>query len=112
MSNQSLSDCLAIVLTTESDVKAANDLALELLKLRVAACVSISEIKSNFWWEGKIHSNNEAQILIKTTKDDLQNLMEALNKLHSYQTPEIISWNASSSKDYISCVRDIVSNAS
>ena len=44
MSNQSLSDCLAIVLTTESDVKAANELALELLKLRVAACVSISEI--------------------------------------------------------------------
>ena len=109
MLNQENHSDLLMVITTESDPQAANDLAKELLKLRVAACVSTRAINSNFWWEGRIQSNEESQLLIKTTKAKLKEVVEAINKLHTYQTPEIIFWNASANPSYIEWIEDIVS---
>jgi len=112
MQAQQFSADLLMVLTTESDIKSANYLARELLSLRVAACVSIREINSNFWWEGRIESNNESQLLIKTTKEKLKDVMKAIQKLHSYKTPEIIFWDVSSNPSYASWVEDVVSSDS
>ena len=109
MQTQKFSADLLMVLTTESDSTSANNLARELLMLRVAACVSIREINSSFWWEGRIESNNEAQLLIKTTNEKLKALLKAIEKLHSYNTPEIIFWNVSSHPSYASWVEDVVS---
>ena len=97
-----------MVLTTESDAKTANVLGKELLVRRLAACVSIREVNSNFWWNGRIESNIEAQILIKTTKQNSQGLISAIKELHSYQTPEIIFWSVSSHPLYKSWVEDVV----
>ncbi len=86
---------LILVLTSEANVTIAEDLAKIILEKRLAACANLKEIKSYFWWDGRLQEENEVQILIKTTQSQLQNLLDAINKLHTYQTPEILWWNAS-----------------
>ena len=89
-----------IVLTTEADLEKAQDLSKTLLEKRYAACVSFWEIKSNFFWKGKLEQSKEVQLLIKTTKKTLQILLETIQKKHSYQIPELIYWKASASNSY------------
>ncbi len=91
---------LFVVLTTEENELLANYLAKELLKRKLAACVSMSLIKSSFWWKGEINESQEVQLLIKTTKDKLDELLRILPELHSYQIPEILYWNLSASFTY------------
>ena len=92
---------LFVVITTEADENIAKNLAKEILGRRFAACVSLTEINSYFWWEEKTEQNNEVQLLIKTTKNKLDNLLELINKLHSYQTPELLYWKVTANNPYI-----------
>ena len=99
-------DQLVIVLTTEVNEEAANKLAKELLTCRLAACISLRDVSSQFWWEERIETSNEVQLLIKTGKNQLKDLFEKLNVLHSYQTPEFIFWSASGSEGYEKWIKD------
>ncbi len=108
MIDLSFNNDLALVLTTEADSSIADNLAKELLNRRLAICVSLREVKSHFWWEGKLEQVNEVQLLIKTTKDQLQNLLEDINQLHSYQIPELLYWNASASDEYRKWAEDSI----
>ena len=94
-------DHLILVLTSEANRTTADALAKEILNQRLAACVSLREIKSHFWWDDKLQEDNEVQLLIKTTKSQLHNLLETINKLHTYQTPELLYWSASASQPYL-----------
>ncbi len=100
---------MIIVLTAEGDGELAESLSRELLKRKLAACVTISETKSMYWWEGEIKNGNEVQLLIKTTNDQLVKLLEGISELHSYNTPEIIYWEVSSSLTYGKWVEDSTS---
>ena len=102
---------LVVVLTTEANSDIGDCLARELLNRRLAACVSLREINSHFWWEGKLNQNKEVELLIKTTKCQLDNLLEAIKKLHSYQTPELLHWNVSASDDYLKWSNEVVSSS-
>ncbi len=99
---------LFVVLTTEENASHADYLANELLNRRLAACISMRNVRSKFWWEGEIQHSKEVQLLIKTTKDRLVNLVEAIEQLHSYSTPEILYWETSSSFPYGKWVEDSV----
>ena len=99
---------LVLVLTSEVDSTVAEALAKELLNRRLAACISLREIKSHFWWEGKLQEDNEIQLLIKTTQGQLENLLDAINQLHTYQTPELLYWNVSASDPYRQWAEDII----
>ena len=93
-------DDLVILLTSEVDNTIANDLSKELLRRKLAACISIREVASNFWWEGAIETAMESQLIIKTSKEKLQDLIDAIDQLHSYETPQILFWNVSASHSY------------
>ena len=99
---------LVLLLTSEANSTVADSLAKELLKKGLAACVTLREIKSHFWWDGEMQEDNEVQLLIKTTNNQLQNLLDVINQLHTYQTPELLHWNASTSEAYGQWVGDIV----
>ncbi len=99
---------LVLVLTSEVNSTVANALAKEILNQRLAACVTLRGIQSHFWWDGKLQEDNEVQLLIKTTNNQLQNLLDVINQLHSYTTPELLYWNASANEDYCKWVESIV----
>jgi periplasmic divalent cation tolerance protein len=42
-------------------------------------------------WEGKIETSQEVLLLIKTTRTLFPSLREAIIKLHSYDTPEVMA---------------------
>ena len=102
MKNNSLNLELIIVVTTESDMTKAKTLARALLEQRLAACVSMQPVNSYYWWEGRIEDNDEVQLFIKTTNLCKGKLFEAIKKIHSYETPELISWPVSATNEYTS----------
>lgn len=67
-----------------------------LLEQKLIACANISgEITSVFRWEGKIQQEQEVVLLVKTTKDKAETVVNALKTLHGYQIPSILAWPAS-----------------
>jgi periplasmic divalent cation tolerance protein len=80
-----------LVLTTTSSKEEAEKIAQALLKERLVACVNIIENASSlFWWQGKINTEKESLLFMKTSEDLFPKLEEKLRSLHSYEVPEII----------------------
>ena len=94
------SNDLVFVLTTEADLEKAQILANSILESKFAACVSLRAINSSYWWKEKIVSSKEIEILMKTRSYLVDKLLNLINKMHSYDTPEFIYWDATSSPDY------------
>ena len=51
----------------------------------------IPNIKSIYRWKGKINEDSEYLLIIKTVKRVEEDVFENICKLHSYDTPEMIS---------------------
>ena len=99
-----------LLITTEINKKAAKKIAKLLLKKKLAACVSLKDIHSIYEWEGKIEEINEVEITIKS-KPKLKNaLIFFLQKMLSYDVPQIICKKFDSEKKYKNWVNETCSN--
>lgn len=82
-----------VIEVTTRDKEEAERIAEELLNQRLVACVNIVQrITSLYWWQGKIEKESEALMLIKTKKERLNQVIEKIKELHSYNVPAIISF--------------------
>ena len=91
-----------IIISTFPDKKTITDIANQLVKKKLAACVNITKISSIYAWQGKIENQSEYLGLIKTTKKNLKSLKKVLQRLHPYDVPEIAEINPSSiNKPYL-----------
>ena len=80
-----------LILVTVSSEKEGRTIAEHLVENKLAACVNISQrVESIYRWEGKITSDQEYQLFIKSTRQLFPELKLAISKLHTYQNPEII----------------------
>ena len=91
---------LVVVLTTEADQARAQALAEALLERRLVACVSLQPLLSLYRWKGELQRDAEVQLLLKTSADQLGRLREAVMELHSYDTPEWLTWPVEASGAY------------
>jgi len=91
-----------IVCMTASSRDEAERIARSLVEKRLAACVQIgSEIRSLYWWEGRVCDEPEVLFTAKTTAACFDELVEEVKRLHSYSVPEIIFVSiADASPDY------------
>lgn len=81
-----------VVFVTASSVSEAEKIAQELIRNKLAACVSITEkIKSIYRWQGKIECASEVLMIIKTNGEKIQELIKTVKQKHSYTVPEIIA---------------------
>ncbi len=81
-----------VVLMTAANEDEGARLAKILVEARLAACVSlVPQARSFFWWEGKIDEQHETILLAKTRREALPQLIETVQKNHSYSVPEIIA---------------------
>ena len=99
-----------LLLATEYDKKAAKKIAVLLLKKKLAACVSLKDINSIYEWEGKIEEVNEVEITIKSKPELKKNLMVFLQKITSYEVPQIIYKKFNSEKKYMNWIYKYISN--
>src|SRR5262245_23796705 len=69
----------------------ATPLAQELVGAGLAACVNvIPGIKSIYTWKGVPQVDQEQQLFIKTTNDQVDALWDVLRARHPYDIPEFI----------------------
>ncbi|MEO7064085.1 MAG: divalent-cation tolerance protein CutA [Dokdonella sp.] len=77
------------------DAQTAARIAHVLVDEQLAACVqAISGVASTYRWEGRVCSETEVLLLIKTTRARLDELKARLPALHPYATPELIAVDA------------------
>ena len=81
-----------LVLCTCPDAETAERLAAELVERRLAACVNIvSGLTSVYRWQGKIETESEVLLLVKTRSDRYQEVEKALLEGHPYELPEVVA---------------------
>lgn len=81
-----------VVLTTVGTEEEANRIGFELVSRRHAACVNVLPVvQSVYRWQGKLCSDSEYLLVIKTLDGELPALEETVRELHSYDLPEIIA---------------------
>jgi len=87
-----LSKAYIVVLVTTKDTNEAHTISQALLEKKMVACVNtVSTIKSQYWWEGKVHEDNESLLIMKSTRDMFPMIVKEVKTLHSYSVPEIIA---------------------
>ena len=99
-----------LLTTTECNKKTAKKISKLLLKKKLAACVSLREIYSIYEWRGKIEEVNEVEITIKSQPELKNALIVFLQKMSSYDVPEIIFKKFNSEKKYMNWVEKSISN--
>ena len=83
-------DVLVVLVTCPPDK--AQGIADALVEERVAACVNVvPSLNSVYRYKGEVHHENEAMLLVKTTKDRFEALKQAVLKHHPYELPEVIA---------------------
>ena len=78
------------MITTESSKTNSLRLAKLIVKNKLAACVSIKEIFSIYEWNDDIEETKEFEITIKSKTEYKDRLVDFLNKISSYDVPQII----------------------
>lgn len=81
-----------MVFITAADNEEARLIARVLLEQRKAACVNIvNGVSSSFRWQGQMNDETESLLLVKSTSELLNDIIEIVKEVHSYETPEIIA---------------------
>ena len=101
---------MQIVLTTVPNAEEAESLARAIVENKLAACVQIlPRMTSVYVWEGKVQTENEHLMLIKTLPEKYVELAEFITANHSYTTPEIVAVESSEvAEPYRKWVSDVM----
>ncbi|CAN6311324.1 unnamed protein product [Urochloa humidicola] len=81
-----------VVYVTVPNKEAGKKLAGSIISEKLAACVNIVPgVESVYWWEGKVQSDAEELLIIKTRESLLDALTEHVKANHEYDVPEVIA---------------------
>ena len=81
-----------VVLSTCASAKEANRIASDLVEKGLAACVNlVSGVRSVYRWKNKIEKSQEVLLVIKTNRALFESVRSQIEKLHSYELPEVIA---------------------
>jgi periplasmic divalent cation tolerance protein len=82
----------SLVLVTAPDLKTARRLARAALQARLVACANlIPKVESHYWWQGKVQSDAEVLLMLKTPRTRLAALEKLVLSSHPYDTPEFLA---------------------
>jgi periplasmic divalent cation tolerance protein len=81
-----------VVLSTVASAEDAQRVARALVEKKLAACVNvIPGIRSVYRWEDAIVDEEEVLLVIKSSRALIQELTDEIERLHSYEVPEVIA---------------------
>ncbi|MFF9017458.1 divalent-cation tolerance protein CutA [Streptomyces sp. NPDC014870] len=82
---------LTVLTTTDSPAK-AQELARGAVEARLAACAQVSgPVTSVYHWRKAIETEEEWQVLFKTTEARYDELEAHILAAHDYETPEVLA---------------------
>ena len=80
-----------VVLVTTPSADVAASIARALVDEGLVACGNVvPAIRSIYRWEGKVHDDAEALLVLKTERRLVPELKLRLQSLHPYQVPELL----------------------
>jgi periplasmic divalent cation tolerance protein len=86
-----MSERLVVLMTTGSQEE-AETIAHSLVKTMLAACVNIIPgMTSIYRWEDEVQRDAEWLLLAKTRHEVLEDLVQHVRTLHSYDVPEVVA---------------------
>ena len=88
-----------VYVTTSSPDEAACIGKVLVTEKLVASINILGEIRSIFRWEEKIHDKKEALLIAKTSTLRVDELIDRIRSLHSYQCPCIVAWRLDGGND-------------
>jgi len=99
-----------IFLVTVPTIEEGKKIARILVENKLAACVNIIQnIFSIYKWKGNIEEDNEHILLIKTTDEKCEIIIQKINEIHSYDTPECIGFKIEKgSEKYLNWIKEVV----
>ena len=83
-----------LIRTTVADAMTAERLGRQMVEERLAACATFAATRSVYRWHGAIETDDETEILFKTTLDRAAALRARIAALHAYDLPVIEAWEA------------------
>jgi len=89
----------------------ARPIAEALVARGLAACVNIvAGVQSVYRWKGAVEHDEEALLVVKTTRDAVAALDDALAQLHPYETFELVALDiAGGAPGYLDWIGESVS---
>ena len=102
----------SITLVTVPSKEESEKISKSLVEEDLAACVNIiPSVQSVYKWEGEINTDNELLLVIKGRTDNLEALEKEVLQLHSYETPEVISFAIDKgNKEYLDRMSNTLKN--
>ena len=83
-------DCVVVCTTLPASAD-ATAFGRTLVEERLAACVSaLPGVRSVYRWRDDVETDDEQQLLVKTTRARVEPLIERMRRLHPYDVPEIV----------------------
>ena len=81
-----------VVLMTAGSREEADKIANALVTEMLAACVNVLPgVTSVYRWEGEVQRDQEWLLVAKSTRQVLDDLVQRVQALHSYDLPEVIA---------------------
>lgn len=79
------------VITTVPDPEVAESIARTVVEERLAACANLlGSAVSIFRWESRVEREVEVLVIMKTTRQGIDDLRRRIVDLHPYDVPELI----------------------
>ena len=103
-------DALVVVLMTAPDAAVAAEIGRALVHERLAACATVVPgVTSIYRWGDALHTDAEAQVLLKTRRALLPARFTRATQLHPYEVPELVALPADATQAYGEWVRGVTS---
>lgn len=90
----------SMIYTTFPSMDAARAVARALIEPKLAACVNIiPAVVSIYNWDGAVCEEAEVAALVKTRRDLVARVMDAIAKAHPYATPALVAYDIVAGSD-------------
>lgn len=101
---------VCLITTPQPD---AQRIASVLVERKLAACVNVVPlVQSVYWWEGSVQQDDEALLVVKTTRVVVKDIGAVLTDIHPYDNFELISLDiAAGSAPYLDWIGESVQHA-
>jgi len=96
------------MITTESSKANALRMAKLLVQNKLAVCVSIKQIFSIYEWDDVIEETKEFELTIKSKPEFKDYLIDFLNKISTYDIPQIIYKKYYSERKYFDWLNETI----
>lgn len=91
---------LIVIVTSVGTEDQALDIAHALIRNRQAACVNIiPNVHSIYRWKGRVCSDGEMLLVIKTVASEFEAVRQTIQKINTYELPEVLAYRVDQASD-------------